>query len=214
MIYSTFIRKKFNSIKRSPLPSQYQAVEYIESTGTQYIDTGIIPTQNSYVEIVASINEQTTNSVLFGSRNGRAELSFTVFDYVNGYNFRTDYGNLYSATFKYEIGTKYRIVKDKNVTNFYNMDNVVLKSFTIAEQTFTSPNYLVLFGCNNATTVNLKTKAKIYSCKMKYEDKLIRNFIPCYRKSDDVIGMFDTITSTFVRNGGTGVFLKGPDIKL
>ena len=31
-------------IKKGDLPVEYQELEYIESTGTQYIDTGIIPT--------------------------------------------------------------------------------------------------------------------------------------------------------------------------
>ena len=35
------------------LPSGYTQVEYIESTGTQYIDTGYIPNNNSEIETVS-----------------------------------------------------------------------------------------------------------------------------------------------------------------
>ena len=34
----------------SRLPSEFQEVEYIESSGTQYIDTGFLPTINTKIE--------------------------------------------------------------------------------------------------------------------------------------------------------------------
>jgi hypothetical protein len=40
---------------------------------------------------------------------------------------------------------------------------------------------------------------------------LVRNFIPCYRKSDGVIGFYDTIKKEFCVNKGKGSFVKGPD---
>lgn len=46
----------------------------------------------------------------------------------------------------------------------------------------------------------------------KNTNQYIRNFIPCYRKSDNVIGMYDLITKTFYENAGTGTFIKGNDI--
>lgn len=42
--------------------------------------------------------------------------------------------------------------------------------------------------------------------------EITHNYIPCYRKSDDVIGMYDTISQTFHTNAGTGSFVKGADI--
>lgn len=35
--------------------------------------------------------------------------------------------------------------------------------------------------------------------------------IPCYRKSDGVIGMYDLVFGVFYQNSGTGEFLKGAD---
>lgn len=37
-------------------------------------------------------------------------------------------------------------------------------------------------------------------------------FVPCYRKSDGEIGMYDTVSKTFYTNAGTGTFLKGADV--
>lgn len=42
----------------------------------------------------------------------------------------------------------------------------------------------------------------------------MRNFIPCYRRSDNVIGLYDLVENKFYTNAGTGNFLKGPDVTL
>ena len=62
-------------------------------------------------------------------------------------------------------------------------------------------------------TQNRNQKFRIYACKIYDENGVkIREFIPCYRKSDSVIGMYDTINQTFYTNAGTGAFTKGSDI--
>ena len=53
---------------------------------------------------------------------------------------------------------------------------------------------------------------KIYYQKIWNNDVLIRNFIPCYRKSDDKPGMYDTVNDTFYTNAGTGEFVVGGDV--
>ena len=56
-----------NSYQR--LPQEYQEVEYIESTGTQYIDTGITGNNNTKIEVVFSINTMPSENIgVFGSR--------------------------------------------------------------------------------------------------------------------------------------------------
>lgn len=38
------------------------------------------------------------------------------------------------------------------------------------------------------------------------------NLIPCYRKSDSMIGLYDTVSKAFLVNAGTGSFTKGADV--
>ena len=40
----------------------------------------------------------------------------------------------------------------------------------------------------------------------------IRSFVPCYRKSDNAIGLYDTVEGAFYTNAGTGAFTKGADV--
>ena len=72
--------------------------------------------------------------------------------------------------------------------------------------------YLFTF---NSTGSASKTKAqdiRIYKYSVEYDGDLIQNLIPCYRKSDNEPGMYDTVSKTFFTNSGTGTFLVGNDV--
>lgn len=54
---------------------------------------------------------------------------------------------------------------------------------------------------------------KLYGIKIyNASSMLIGNFIPCYRKSDNVIGMYDLVGNKFYTNQGSGAFTKGANI--
>ena len=53
---------------------------------------------------------------------------------------------------------------------------------------------------------------RLYSLKFYKSGNLIRNFIPCYRKRDGIIGLYDMVEQEFYINAGGGDFLKGKDI--
>jgi hypothetical protein len=38
------------------------------------------------------------------------------------------------------------------------------------------------------------------------------HLIPCYRKADNVAGMYDLFSGEFYTNAGTGEFIIGPDV--
>lgn len=46
-----------------------------------------------------------------------------------------------------------------------------------------------------------------------YEDNiLVRDFIPCYRKTDNVVGLYDMKNAKFYEKQGTGNFLIGGEL--
>lgn len=74
-----------------------------------------------------------------------------------------------------------------------------------------------LLGTPNATTGQWQQNAafmgRVYNYKIYTNDVLSHNFIPCYRKSDNAIGVYDVIDETFT--AGTGSHLgKGADINI
>jgi hypothetical protein len=40
----------------------------------------------------------------------------------------------------------------------------------------------------------------------------VRDFIPVYRKSDSVVGMYDSVNDVFYTNKWSGSFTKWPDL--
>ena len=71
-------------------------------------------------------------------------------------------------------------------------------------------------SANGQPTTNIapftRAEVKLYQFSVWQNGNLVRNMYPCYRKSGNVIGMYDIVGKTFYTNVGTGVFRKGPNI--
>ena len=53
---------------------------------------------------------------------------------------------------------------------------------------------------------------RLYMFKLYENENLICNYIPCYKKSDGEVGLYDLINKVFLTNIGTGEFIKGKNI--
>ena len=63
-------------------------------------------------------------------------------------------------------------------------------------------------------TIDTFETTKIYGCKIYMDGVEIRELVPCIRKDDEVKGMYDMVTGTFLINSGTGNFANtGEEIK-
>ena len=73
---------------------------------------------------------------------------------------------------------------------------------------------MYLFGLNtpNEEVTKRALIGSIYYFKIWDNNKLVRNFVPCYRKKDNKAGMYDTVTKQFFTNSGAGEFLTGNKI--
>lgn len=193
-------------IYKSLLPAEYQEVEYIESTGTQYIDTNYNANVNTKTICNVMYDSVAVATQVFGTQNS-ASIRYGVGFDGNGYQTKFDGTQLNSAGSP-TTNTKYKIELSKN--GFYEND-VLLGS--VATNSFTTTVPLLLFALNNDGSVLFYGSLKLYSCQIYDNGTLVRNFVPCYRKSDSVIGLFDTVNKVFYTNQGTGDFLKGNDVK-
>ena len=52
----------------------------------------------------------------------------------------------------------------------------------------------------------------MYSCQIKKNNIVVRDFVPCYRIIDNEIGLFDKIHNIFYANAGTDTFSKGNNV--
>ena len=69
---------QLNATNNIILPTEYQKIEYLETTGTQYIDTGIILSNNFEVRTTYSFVSNSTQFVCGTRTNGSSSDSFTI----------------------------------------------------------------------------------------------------------------------------------------
>ncbi len=209
----------FNGWKVRGLPDGYTRLQYIQSSGTQYIDTGVKGNQNTKVEIKYSFYQTSSttgsgrifgsrgngstnsaNAFVIGTNSGIVSLSTTLF---------MQYGSnsAASTTEKIVLNKWFSIVHSRTTHNVNGVDYGVEYSST----TFTTPFNLKLFGFDNYGTT-LTGVGRMAYAKIWNGDTLIRDFIPA-KNSSNVVGMYDTVSKTFFTNAGSGTFTAGPVVQ-
>lgn len=196
----------------SAIPSEYQQVAYIESTGTQYIDTEYKPTPKTGVEVDFQFTDLTTQQRVYGATAAAGNGFINQQFYINGsskwaYAFIDGGGNWISTGIDADKN-RHKLqfnIKDKK----YKIDNF---DGTITDSTRTNNsdwNIFIMASSNNSSSPTGQAKLKIYSFKIYEDSKLVRKYVPVYRKSDSEIGLYETIEGKFYTNKGTGKFNKG-----
>jgi len=184
-------------------PTGYTALEYIESTGTQWIDTGITVKATTLAEFEYQFVGSGGNYV-FGQVAG---VSSSVIGYRTNaiWWFRRTDLNL-------RDNDKHKVVFDQDGKVY--RDGVVLATRG-AFRTQQSQTIL-LFAERNDNSAIHKGKVKIYNFKLKEgtTPSIIQNLVPARRNSDGKIGMYDTVSNSFFTNSGTGEFIGGPVVNL
>lgn len=193
------------------LPSAYQEVEWIESSGSAYIRTAYIPTTAmTRLVMVYMRTAIPTHSFLFCSRKGMCSAEIR---YRNRwYAFTNDLSLSYNNAPNFSLGT----AQDEVFEWLYDGSAIYINglnapSFVFSDSAY--PNPLIIgANDNNGTIEEIHAGLRIYKFQIDESNTLSLNLVPCYRKSDGEIGMYDTVSKTFYTNAGTGTFLKGADV--
>ena len=184
------------------LISSYERIEYIESNGSSYIDTGIYGSDSLDIEIsLSSIG----NTVFFLiSRESNLKRTYgVVFEQVKS-NLRFDYYNNINYL---DVFVNQRVTIRKSGADIY-VNNVFNRR--ILKKKFTTPSTLLMFGILQNGAVNSSPAGgKIYFLKMTENGMLVRDFIPVKRKSDGVIGLYDLVGRKFYTSPNGVAFTGG-----
>lgn len=192
------------------LPSGYTRVEYIQSSGTQYIDTVFKANQDTKVVMrVALVGTVTSQVTLFGGRTGANEKAFALaYTGQNGGYYRYFYNNQYDTTSLTGDPNKIRvIVAEKNTVDIG--DN----SYSWTYGNFQCDYTMYLLATNAAGTANWIAKAKLYSCQIYDNGTLVRDFVPCTNPSG-VAGLYDVVNGVFYTDAAGGTFTAGSSVPL
>lgn len=188
----------------SRLPTGYQEVEYIQSSGTQWVDTGVYPNESTYAQIGISLHG-VTGDVILGHQGGDSviedNLDWRFFNASGSYYLDIMQSRLKGESvpqnekLELEIGNNY-------IKNTQSGENILSGQQVGA---FTSSITIKLLK-------GIKTivPASIYYLRI-YNSTLIRNFVPCKNPSG-VAGLYDLENDQFYGNAGTGSFSVGPDV--
>lgn len=223
------MQNKKNSLSHNGLlPNAYQQVEYLKSTRTQCILTDYIPKKNTklvsdvkfagtfyniatYGGIATPFGLAGTSlanecSCNFGSQSSEGNILYCWF--AKGY----DSTNVYYLTINNTIKTtRNTIIGDR--TGKASWGSV---SINLPVATADCINKITIFGQTDKNG-NVKpftgyAEMYLYNFKAYESDILMLDLVPCYRKSDGEIGLYDLISKKFYTNIGTGVFSKGGNV--
>ena len=193
----------FQFVSGQTLPSDYIQLEYIQSSGSQYINTGFKPNQDTKISITVDFPLSGT-SWLYGGRTSAGSNSLGFLCEGNS-KYRFDYASSTNELATKPTG-KFTIDSDKNKC-YINGELV----FTATYTTFASPVNMYIFNNNNNGSLSGGSSAKLYNCSIYDNGVLIRNFIPCKNESSTV-GLYDSVNNQFYQNAGSGTFVAGPEI--
>ena len=199
--YKAMVGGERASLISSLITKPYDAeIEYLESSGTQWIDTGIIPDSNTIVQF-KFVNLYRTDDVIIGYFINDTN-DWRLFNHENACYFDTPNsgriadGNIYENTlYELELGNYY-------VKNLDTGINIVSGNAT----SYTGISTITLNNYNNVSF----SKNRWYYVKIYSGSVLVRDMIPV--RIGQIGYMYDKVSKQLFSNAGTGEFILGPDV--
>ena len=199
---------------KDKLPDGLVAVEYIESSGTQYIDTGIPLYSTMWIEIDFQISSWVNNAVVCGSNvsgsTSKGQYSIGMFSY-SGHNYITSNYNAFTGALS-DVSPEDRLTvgKHENIT-YYNGTSYERPK---VETYYAGGNCFLFWGGGyHSTPFTNKSRIKIYAFTL-YDGGIICRCQPVrfLNENEEWEGaMYDFVSKQLFRNSGTGSFTFGPD---
>ena len=193
----------------------HTTVEYIESTGTQYIDTLFsLSDESSFdyeMKVFLGTNNTSNAEQRFFSNERNVNYITDIYYKQSTKNLVSRYTGHVARISDVELFDKELFLEHKNnITKIVNeTDNVQIMNVYQTFQTYpVNQNFFIGTKANTpATTYGFV--GKIYYLKFWASGTLVRNFIPA-KNILGAVGMYDTVSQTFFTNAGTGEFIAGP----
>ncbi len=179
-------------------------LEYIQSTGAQYIDTGL--QVNADYEIEAVVNPMSVGGFFYWGDAAYEERGHTLIIVNNS-------GPSFWGSERTQVMYRDTIPNAPNRI-IQNKQHIIINdktfSFPQSEDVSTRNNFYI-FKTNPVSSQYNSGRIRIHSLKIRKEDgTVVRDFVPTKRNSDGMVGMLDMVTGRFYENLGSGNFIAGP----
>ena len=187
---------------QSGLPEGYTALEYIQSSGTQYIDTGRKLTQDSDITIdFRIVGEINRDAGIFGSRQSALKNNLTLFQNKNPIVFSGDFSEYQKHRFAAASSLERTKIQINKAGVWVN--DILKKSWSDVAD-FETPTNGLIFDVGNNNWTNNKAVMRLYS----YTDGDAQRLVPCL-DANGVPCLYDLIGKTALYNQGAGSFTWG-----
>lgn len=184
------------------VPSGYTKVQYIESDGSNYINTGVSGKYGLSCEGRIAWVKIPSDATFIGSRAGNKRIYLLHYYQKPTYG----YGNYYQCGTASTANTIYDFatVLNENQQSL-TWNGVVIGSSSITTQYSTGLS-MYIFALNYDGTAQFFTQGRLYYLKIYNKGELVRDYIPV-RNSAGIYGLWDKVSRNFITSTGTA--LKG-----
>ena len=204
----------------SLIPNDYVQVDFIESNGNSYIDTGYKPNTRTGVDVTYQFTETYNNARIFGEQ-GLNEIPGTM-----NYEVYISASNKLSYGYKDGAGNWVQTQIDADTNLHRILFNVEGNTFKVDDDmciinnqsTIASPYNMYMMTTNQEIyqqgQVGGRAKIKIYNFSIYEAGVIQKKFVPCVRKSDGKVGMYELVSGVFCPSLGTENAIAGPEVQI
>lgn len=179
--------------------ADYIPLDYIESTKTQYIDTGYYVKYGDVITVDMNFIDTQSYFGYYSSSTNRVGIGVAkgAFEIIGGTNSMKMAPASDNERHTFVIDTTGKLKFDDTET-----------TVTPMATDFASAYSFTLFGRKQSeTNVSYKGQHRIHRFTVENNGELIMNLMPYERTKDGVAGLLDTVSGTFYTNNGTGSFI-------
>ena len=186
----------------SDFEKNYTELEYIQSSGTQFVNTNLA---------VASGLDITFDFQCTTVASGTQFLFYGSDGWKNkGFGLYLSSSSAGAFCYGSEVGTGVSVAGAQRHTYKQNQNSLYIDGNLVKQlsaQTFSGSAPIILFAGSEGSSVGVSpVKGKLYSCQIRNNGTLVRDFVPCRRNSDNAIGLYDHVNEKFYGNAGSGSF--------
>lgn len=199
------------------IPAQYTVVDYIESDGNQYINTGLSTTVGfRFVGTILFLSSNYDYHILCGSHELSSPYKRNFIGSHPNLRITIGIGDGDMTTSKAFSRNQYYDVDLSNVyTNYYakvdnNTETLIAGSSSISNS-YSSRNLFLFANNNTSSGASQYFKGKMKESQIYINNELVADYVPVYDTVTQKYGMYDKVSQTFKGNLGSGNFSGGND---
>lgn len=199
-----------------PDPSKdYQRVDSITNTGDSYFLTDVIADNSTGAELTASFTTQ-EDRVPMGSSTSQSNTRFFVPYLLSTSSVYYGYNTGTSMTFGSSKNTKYTAsinFRNSRTAMLYDANGLAKVGQAVTRSVTQQTAPITILCYKTPSGRGASRLCTLYGARISQGEEVIRDYVPCYRKSDGEVGLYDMCNGIFLTNSGTDALTKGEDVE-